>query len=335
MNALASVAPRVVRYHPPVGLSTLFKPLPKRGERPPLAVTYQPKEGGPILKFSAKAALGIPEQTLLLVLLELAQEHFSAFQGAVVLNAGAKSEVGQVLWMALNNNDERALGQTVKLSTTWYELNRRCNTETGGSAQELRIEQLRRLCEVVVWEISTGTDKTVRQSFLVVMLVSDENRIHLALNCRLASSLFGQPYAQVSLQERLELDKDIPMALHAFFSTTLSCGHHLKIKVETLIERLWPGSSEGAPEGTHRRRRNDVKVALKALGRLDNWSVEWERDGLACVTRSSSGVRDMTRIKANKCMAYPEQAFAKIPNKNNEIRTFDASVLFLNKNTGA
>lgn len=335
MSALASVAQRVVRYHPPVGLSTLFKPLPKQGQRPPLAVTYQPKEGGPILKFSAKAALGIPEQTLLLVLLELAQEHLSAFRGAVILNTGARSEVGQVLWSALNNNDERALGQTVKLSTTWYELNRRCKTETGGSAQKLRMEQLRRLCEVVVWEMSTGTEKKVRQSFLVVMLVSDGNQIHLALNCRLASSLFGQPYAQVSLKERLELDKDIPMALHAFFSTTLSRGHHLRIKVETLIERFWPASSEVALPVTHRRRRHDVKVALKALGRLDNWSVEWESDGLARVTRSPSGVRDMTRIKANKSMAYPEQAFAKIPNKNNEIRTFDASVLFLNNNTSA
>lgn len=335
MTALASLAQRVVRYHPPVGLSTLFKPLPKGGERPTLAVTYQPKEGGPILKFSAKAALGIPEQTLLLVLLELAQEQFSAYQEAVVLNSGVNSEIGHVLWSTLNNGDERALGQTVKLSTTWYELNRRCNTETGGSAQKLRMEQLRRLCEVVVWEISTGTDKKVRQSFLVVMLVSDDNRIHLALNCRLASSLFGQPYAQVSLQERLELGKDIPMALHAFFSTTLSRGHHLNIKVETLIERLWPGSSERAPEGTHRRRRNDVTVALNTLGRLENWSVEWERDGLACIARSSSGVRDMTRIKANKSMAYPEQAFAKILNKNNEISTFDASGLFFNKNTGA
>lgn len=335
MSALASATRRVVHYHPPVGLSTLFRPLPKRGERPTLGVTYQPSTGGPVLTFSGKAALGIPEQTLLLVLLELAQEQFASFQSDVVLKAGADSKVGRELWSKLNKGEADALGQTLRLNTTWYELNRRCNVGASGSTQGLRAEQLRRLCEVVVWETSAGEKKTIRQSYLVVLLVGDDRRIHLALNCGLASALFGQPYAQVSLTERLALKKDIPMALHAFLSTTLAYGNHLKIKVETLIDRLWPGSAEVAPEGTHRRRRKNVRDGLEALGHLSGWTVEWVRNDMVCVTRLSSGVRDMTRHKANKSMSYPEQAFAKITSQNNGLRTFDASGLFFNRNTSA
>ena len=335
MSAAISVAQRVVRYHPPVGLSTLFSPLPKRGERPTLGVTYQPQVDGPSISFSAKSALGIPEQTLLLVLLELAQEQFTAFQNAVVLNADVDNDIGRELWAMLNRGEASAEGQTLRLETTWYELNRRCNSGTGGSTKQLRMEQLRRLCEVVVWETSAGPERKERQSYLVAWLVSDKLRIHLALNCRLASALFGQPYAQVSLKERLELGKDIPMALHAFFSTTLSCGNHLKIKIETLVERLWPSGLKTTPKGTHRRRLTDVKFALLALSQLANWSVEWEGERLFCVTRKHASVRDMTMIKANKSMSYPEQMLAKITSSNNDLRPFDASGLFFNKNTSA
>lgn len=326
---------RVVHYHAPVGLSTLFRPLPKLegGKRPPLDITYQPSSGGPVLRFSAKASLGIPEQTLLLALLELAREQLEAFARDVVVDASTSNVIGRELWSKLHIGGAGGGESTLRLATTWHELNRRCGAQTGGSARALREQQLERLCEVIVWAYDADDRRTKRQSFLVVWLVGDDDRIHLALNCRLASALLGQPYAQVSLSERLALKRDIPMALHAFLSTTLSPGHTLKIGAEKLIERLWPGSAAIAPQGTHRRRRSDVLEGLKALGRLEGWAVEWERADLANVTRHSGSVRDLTSHKASRSRAYPEQAFAKIPNKTNEFQAFDASGLFLNKNT--
>ena len=337
MSLPTKADPRVVHYHPPVGLSTLFRPLPKlvAGKRPPLDVTYQPASGWPVLRFSAKASLGIPEQTLLLVLLELAREQLEAFARDVVVDASTSNIIGRELWSKLHIGGSGAGGSTLRLATTWHELNRRCASQTGGSARALREQQLERLCEVVVWQSDGDDRRTKRQSFLVVWLVGDDDRIHLALNCGLASALLGQPYAQVSLSERLALKRDIPMALHAFLSTTLRPGHTLKIGVEKLSERLWPGSAAIAPAGTHRRRRSDVLNGLTDLGRLQGWTVEWEREDLANVTRGSSSVRNMTSHKANKSRAYPEQAFAKIPNKINAVRAFDASGLFFNKNTSA
>ena len=67
------------------------------------------------------------------------------------------------------------------------------------------------------------------------------------------------------------------------FSLQRTYGHHLEIKVETLIDRLWPGSAEDAPEGTHRRRRKDVRDGLEALGRLCDWTVEWVRNDMVSI----------------------------------------------------
>lgn len=328
---------RVVHYHQPVGLSTLFRPLPKQelAKRPVLDVTYRPSSGGPYLRFSAKAALGIPEQTLLLVLIEMAKQQFEAFSGEVIVDEKTGSEIGRKLWSFLHKDDSFKGMQTLRVETCWYELNRRCGSQTGGATQKLRAFQLERLCEVVVWEHDGDDKKTKSQSNLVVWLVGDDERIHLALNCRLASAILGQPYSQVSLAERLELSRDIPMALHAFLSTTIRHGHHLKIGLESLIDRLWPGSADAAPASTHRSRRGDVHVGLCAIGQLDGWTVEWERYDLAIVTRLPAGVADMTSLKGNKTSSYRKQALPIITKENKGLSTFDASGLFFTKKESA
>jgi len=328
---------RVVHYHQPVGLSTLFRPLPKHklADRPVLDVTYRPSSCGPYLRFSAKAALGIPEQTLLLVLIELAKQQYEAFSGKVIVDERTGSEIGRELWNKLHKGNSFEGMQTLRLETCWYELNRRCGSQTGGTTQKLRALQLERLCEVVVWEHDGDDKKTKRQSNLVVWLVGDDERIHLALNCRLASAILGQPYSQVSLAERLELSLDIPMALHAFLSTTIGHSRHLKLGLESLIDRLWPGSAGAAPASTHRSRRGDVHAGLCAIGRLDGWRVEWERNDLAILTRLPAGVADMTSHKGNKTSSYRQQALPIIIRENSGLSTFDASGLFFTKKESA
>ena len=104
MTQFDQFAKRVVHYHPPVGLSTLFRPLPKLkdGFRPTLDVIYRPILTGPYLRFSARAALGIPEQTLLLVLMELAKEQYESFADDIVVNDKTNSEIGRELWSRLH-----------------------------------------------------------------------------------------------------------------------------------------------------------------------------------------------------------------------------------------
>ncbi len=325
---------RMVRFHPPVGLSTLFRPLPKvkPGMRSTLDITYQPSKEGPALRFSAREALGIPEQTLLLVLVELAQEQFATHAEAVVLSARTENEFGKRLWSSLNRNNIEATGETVCVVTTWYELSRRCNSKLGGSGHNQRKAELRRLCEVIVWECHQDKKNTTGQSTLVSWIVGNDDHVHLALNCRVASAILGQPYAQISLSERLSLKRDVSMAVHAFLSTTLRQGHHLKIGVDKLMNRLWPDDAERSPTSTQRRRSLDVRAGLNELDQLEGWTVTWERSGMAVVMRKKVGGVERPgygRI-ANKSMAYREQLTSKVSNKIIELRTFDASGLFLN-----
>ena len=333
MSQLSKSENRVVHFYQPVGLSTLFRPLPKAlgSLRPTLDVTYQPSSAGPFLRFSARAALGIPEQTLLLVLMELAKQQFETCANDVIVNDETASEIGRELWSRLHNESSKKGEQTLRLETCWHDLNRRCGSQTGGTSQALRALQLERLCEVVVWEHDGDDKNTKRQSNLVVWLVGDDERIHLALNCQLASAILGQPYSQVSLMERLSLKRDIPMAIHAFLSTTIGHGRHLKIGLERLLDRLWPGSADAAPASTHRSRRSDVHGGLVAIGRLGGWMVEWERKDLAVVTRIRTDVADMTSHNAIKTSSYRQQALPIITSKNKGLSTFDASVLFFIK----
>jgi len=269
--------PRIVRHDPQIGLSTLFRPLAS-GARPKLDVTYQPAKGdGVELQFSGKDALGIPEQTLLLVLLELAQERWYESDGAR-LDANAETCIARALWGALYQHSKGTLPATLSLSTTWYELASRVGKQPGGSRQELLQTQLKRLCECVVWEKYSNTEF---QSSLVAMVRGDDKRVHIALNVRLADAIWEDCYMPVSLSERLQLKKSISRALHAHFSAWLRAGERQRVGIDTLVERLWPrtngrdGKARSAiPEGTVRSRRSQVRMALREIDTLEHWSIE-------------------------------------------------------------
>jgi hypothetical protein len=321
---------RVVRLSQPFGLARLFRPLPKTADaRPVLDVTYHPKSGDLTLQFSAKEALGIPEQTLLLGLLELAKAQHEQDGDARVLSAATCSEPGAELWRMIrgNGNPDR---RSLHLETNWHALNRLYGEQTGGSATATRRVQLKRLCEVTVWE-RNNVLKTERQSFLVVMLTSDDNRIHLALNARLAAAILEDGYAQISLSERLALHQDLAKAVHAFLSTTVAPGSGLPIGVETLVDRFWPYSDSAVPAKTHTSRCRNVREALRAIDRLPLWTVTWRGADQVEVNRRKNMDVEMTSHIAIQSLSYRHPRMSICPNKINDLQALDASVLFNNR----
>lgn len=286
---------RQVRYYPAMGLSTVFRPLPK-GKRGKLDVTYTPKEGGPTLQFRGADALGIPEQTLLLALVEIAQQSYSDNPRQCLLHADSADPVGKVLWSGLYKHADSG-EQTVCFSTSWNELALHVKKTTGGSVQRLLQEQLKRLCETVVWEKEANAVIPRHQSCLVSWLYGNDKKVHLALNYRLASALMGARYVQVSMAERHALRSDPAKGIHAFLCTVLKAGHALDIGVDTLTVRLWPGQGVQVPEGTRKSRGATVRNALKALAGLAGWEVDFKRHDLVHIKRlgsSGSRVRGMT-----------------------------------------
>lgn len=269
--------PRVVRLSTPFGLCQLFRPLAKSSAaRPPLNETYQCGKDV-TLRFSAREALAAPEQTLLLVLLEIAEEQHLKKPGEHCLDRTDRSEIGTQLWSLLHDASPTPMADapsTLMLSCSWSELHKRCGSRSrGGAVTESRRASLARLCEVTVWEKSEAT-RTIRSGRLVSWLVGDDQRVHVALNHRLALALTSPGYAQVLLCERLELDSDAAKLVHAFLSTWLWVNTSGHIGYATLVERLWPNRGTPPPESTHRRRLADVRSALRSVGRLENWEVE-------------------------------------------------------------
>lgn len=218
-------------------------------------------------------------------------------------------------------------------STSWQELARRSNKSAGGSVQHLLQEQLKRLCETVVWETDAKVGVPRHQSYLVSWLHGSDKRVHLALNYRLASTLFGERYAQVSMAERLELPSDPAKAIHAFLSTVLRAGHSLDIGVDTLTGRLWSEQDRQAPEGTRKRRCMNVRNALKALATLPGWAVNFKQHDLVNIKRMGSRVRDMTgpRLIASVSPSYREPAKAPQAFSHAAFGASDVSGLFFTK----
>lgn len=300
-----------VRYYPPVGLSLLFTPLPKGGKRPVLEVSHaiSPEH---TLHFSAREALGVPEQTLLLAVLGLAGEQYRVQGNDAVVSAKDGRTLPGRLWSGLYPDGGSETPSTLMLSTTWEELNRRCGSQTsGGSIIEMRKRCLRRLCEVIVWEESLGK-RTSRQSFLLVWLEGTDRHIHLALNHRLASAYLGGQYSKVWMSERQRLSSDLAMHVHAFLSTCIKPEASLTIGLRRLAERVWPANHDTAPPGTRRRRLAELRAALDAIGRLSHWTVLWQpgRD-VAHIQRKQTmpaGTTGVVRDMTEHCRAnIPEE----------------------------
>ena len=295
-EAVSKPSGRVVRYHPPTGLSRLFRPLPKASTRPVLDVRYAPTDADSVLRFSAREALGVAEQSMLLVLLEIAQEQLRERGDDALLDAGVRWSVGAELWRSMYQAGAPSDYRTVVICTSWAEVNRRLGHGNGGALIGSRREALRRLCEVVVWE-ENSKERTTEQSYLVALLQGIDRRLYIALNHRLASSVMGRShYVQVCLDERFTLSGDLPKALHAFLSTAVKPGASLEVGLGKLVSRMWDDDDLASALAVVQRRKRDVQRALQAIGRLEAWEVRLLGDK-ATVRRRDPARREMTCMR--------------------------------------
>ena len=288
----APVRGRVVCQDPQVGLAPLFRLYNKA--RPRLDIRYEPAEARVSLHFRGPEALGVKEQTLMFVLLELAQEHHRSGLGSW-LDKDTPSAEAKALWDGLYQHSRGELPNTIWFSTSWYELARRMGKTLGGTMSGQLKKQLKRLCECVVWERhKEDTGVFELQSSLVAMVYNNDQQLFVALNVRLAEAIIEPPYMPVSLAERQLLELPAAKAAHAFLSTWIRYGHSNRIGKNTLIERLWPaeydakGKLKPPPGGTQRRRRKDLKEALNEVDGLPGWAVSGMDDEVLTIRRAKA-----------------------------------------------
>jgi hypothetical protein len=264
---------RLVRYDPMLPTAAIFGSLGK-GSRPKLDTKCE--FGGVEWRLRGPDMLGMPEQTLLLVLLELATEQYgarhagrsdwNALVGALDNGAGSS---GTALPVPYREGEPVALAALI---VSYSELIRRCGrqAEGGNATRQIRME-LERLCEVTVWATSSSGVQVC--SRLLQWRRGDTNGVQVVLNWRLTEILVGRQFSPVSLTERLSLRSDVARALHCALSVRIRLGDTMSFRLDTLGPYVWP-EGRAVAASTVRRRRQLLRGALSDINRLPGWTVK-------------------------------------------------------------
>lgn len=280
---------RIVRYDPALAAAPLFQPV-WRGERPRLDRSFS--FGGIEWRWRGPEQLGIAEQSLLLVLMELAREQESFAEDTDEHTRHIVSE--------LYDMGEQRRPRTAELTVSFYELCKRLNLHSGGSAVSQRRSELKRLCEVTVW--SRREDGVEFQSRLLTWQVGNRQGVRVLLNWRLTEVLFGGHFSAVCLNERLELRSECARALHCALSLRIRVDGTMSFHLDKLASYVW-GDVESrsavkrqkqraysdTPAGiAQRRRRRELIEALAEVADLSSWSVRSTPSGALRISRRAS-----------------------------------------------
>ncbi len=317
---------RNVCFDPALGLASVFVSHPKRDEfiRPKLDVKM--KFGELSLHWRGTDLLSVSEQTLILVLCEIASEQLG-------LNGQAAASIEE-LETSLYESAESQRPPVVELATSYADLARRSGSKSvGGSALSRTKASLQRLCETTIWQ--SDADRKTIQSRLLSWHCGDRTKVRVALNFRLAGALLGGQFSKISLKERLSLKTDFAKVLHCFLAATLRSGSNWRFRVDGLSSRLWHGEAECA--STMRGRRAETLAALKEINGLDGWQVVDASSDVVVVSRSCANglVGDKTRsiqcerLFCGEYASYPQQQVAEIQSEDNDLDVIDMSRLFL------
>lgn len=214
--------------------------------------------------------LGIPEQTLLLVLLELAGKQYGKAQQQIAdwapIEAALYCEPAARPLAAIHEGNAPALAT---LHVSYAELSQRCGraAEGGSAAKQIRRE-LMRLSEVTIWAAKGNEEFSSR---LLHWRRGDKQGAQVILNARLTEILIGQQYSPVSLQERLTLQTDTARALHCALSVRIRPRTTMSFNLDTLATYVW--CTTDVAGATVRRRRQQLRAALCEINGLQGWSM--------------------------------------------------------------
>ncbi|CAG9179216.1 replication protein C, IncQ-type [Cupriavidus pinatubonensis] len=263
----ANVRPRIVRYDPMLPSAGLFRSVGNHA-RPKLDVECE--FNGVIWRLRGPDLLGVPEQTLLLVLMELASEQCRPGKASEPEVPELHEALRMSGFAAPLGEASEPVANLAVLSVSYRELNRRCGRldDGGASATQIR-KELERLCEVTVW--AKMPDGRQLSSRLLHWRRGDRQGVEVVLNWRLTEILVGRQFSPVSLTERLQLSSDIARALHCVLSVRIRPGGAQSFHLETLASYVW--AEDAVAASTVRRRRQLLRDALQEIDSLGGWLI--------------------------------------------------------------
>ncbi len=170
---------------------------------------------------------------------------------------------------------------SIKVEVTAYELLRRSGRQTGGKDRRWLAQSLRRLShtgmrfegEKAEWGVNLLNYSFVKDDF------DNPSHVRVWIN-PIAAMVFtgGQQvsYIRHSLIDRLALPSEAAKVLHGYLVGMIRAGGSRVFEIGTLVDRVYPDPAPS--ERASRKRRTEVRSALKSIGDLHGWTVEVERD---------------------------------------------------------
>lgn len=264
---------RIVQHDAATALSPLFRPLPCKKIREKLDI--ETKFAGGSLRWRGPDALGVQEETLLLVILEEARA------AAQELSAEPRTAEGAELRRSLSPSGFLEKSSVVSFTTSFRSLASGCYGSKGGAEIRQIRYMLQRLVEVTLWVRNEGLEGSTR---LLSWLIADDNSVRVALNRRLAEAIVDGQFVQISLGERLALRSQLARAVHSRLSARVRPAASIGSNLVSLEKLVWGNNEEGS---TQRNRHSNLRNALGALGQLQGWVVSWSGRSFT-VTRNAT-----------------------------------------------
>jgi len=279
-------APDFALHDPGLAIASIFRPV-CRGRRPQ-GLNVSHAFDGLSLQFTCFEWLDVRDQSVLLGLCGLAGISSSEISA---LSAG---NIGQQLWLDLEPTKQAVIDKAVVITTSHYQVLDAARLKDNGATGYDRLkDMLYRLSQVGCRaRTDDGYDWSMR---MLSYAARPDGGVSVALNGRFAAALAGQ-HIKTSLVERHSLPTEISELLHCYLTAWVREGSTQRSSVDKLVARIW--GIESAKEDTARKRRERVREALEAVGKLAGWSVEIEGRGTTAIaTISRSKVTSLPSAK--------------------------------------
>jgi hypothetical protein len=244
----------------------LFRSL-KRGDhrKHKLHIIYKfgPKE---LVEFKGPEPLGAED---LLVLQGLV-----AMAGAkqLIVTDDIKSEKAVALLKGLERKWDAATHSTMAVKSSFRKLAREIgyDPDSGGALKTIQ-ECIERL-----WTVSIIVQQgSIRLGFNMLSSYGSDSKsgkLLVALNCRVATAIFGlRPYTRINMDEVRKIKSGPARILHQRLCSIISQGQSKKILPETLISYIWPDPVTGS---TLRTRRQILRKALTEIVATGAWDIQ-------------------------------------------------------------
>lgn len=279
MKKTLSNAHHFAKLDTSIGVAGLFHSV--RGKnRPKVQIDHQLKDR--TVRYLCWEVLGELEQSVFLAILEMAA------RTGKPIPADPKTDIGKVMRKELSGKDKAEKLEGKGILTTHRELLMMLKRVDSKSYYLMLKDALERLSRVRVEEVR---GEAWAGGMNLISVVTDGDRIAIAVNWRVAETLDGGNFIRIDRNENLSLNSDIARIIHVRLSSWMSSPPHSRtVGLDTLAEWVW---GTGTNSDSRRQHRTRIRKALMELGQKTKWKVDFHGEN-AVIERPDQSVKSVT-----------------------------------------